>query len=508
LLSKIEGNVLGFIRDEVERYRGEHGSAVVIFTSPERTEVNPWKETFVLSHAGNNPMREPILVVPRKTATQLSLFILHQQAEVSCRAFNIRQLKHALRAATAYALDIPMLMPYASWDFLGNDSNLSRIEECEFGPAELNELVHSIGSRYDAEHIRSTITAFYQRQQALEPWWPALGEELLRVHQQTTNWKWASFPKHVQEVVRHIESDPCTYTWENKFLDTLINPHDIHQTWKDIEVEERIKDTLAQLVRQHLAPQNSAHGILAQARISGALLYGPPGTGKTHLARILARESKATMLSISVASLDHAYIGMSIQALFKLSRMLHPAIIFIDEADGIFGSRQMDTHEVSKLRKNQFLAEMDGMLQHANAPFVLLATNLPHLLDHAVLRRIPTFLHLGLPQAHMRKHIFGTYLRDEYVEEDVDMEVLVERTPGYSGSDIKALCVKTALLCECFVEREGRRVRQLKNEHFLEALKRSAPTVSPSALEDIDAFAKMYDPAALVESMEGEPVVL
>jgi SpoVK/Ycf46/Vps4 family AAA+-type ATPase len=160
----------------------------------------------------------------------------------------------------------------------------------------------------------------------------------------------------------------------------------------------------------------SAYGVLKKGRINGALLYGPPGTGKTHLARVLARESNAVMIHASGAELVSKWVGETeklIKGLFNLGRMVSPSIIFIDEADALFRARGSDDRDHERSRMSQLLNETDGLKRAANPPFVLLATNFPHQLDNAVLRRVPGRLYIGLPSAPARKRIFSICLTEE-----------------------------------------------------------------------------------------------
>jgi ATP-dependent RNA circularization protein (DNA/RNA ligase family) len=72
---------------------------------------------------------------------------------------------------------MPNLLPYASWEFLGNDESLKRLDKFELGDSDLYELVREIGECYEAEHIRETIVAFYRSKEAFEPWWGAVREK-------------------------------------------------------------------------------------------------------------------------------------------------------------------------------------------------------------------------------------------------------------------------------------------------------------------------------------------
>ncbi|KAF1979881.1 AAA-domain-containing protein, partial [Bimuria novae-zelandiae CBS 107.79] len=268
--------------------------------------------------------------------------------------------------------------------------------------------------------------------------------------------------------------------------------------WSDIQLDVEIEETIKQMVDQPANTGRAAYGILKKGRIGGALLYGPPGTGKTHLARVLARECQATMLSASAADIVSMWVGeteKAIKGLFNLGRMLAPSIIFIDEADSLFHARGPGDRSWERSRTNQLLTEMDGLVKLKTAPFVLLATNFPRQLDHAVLRRTPSRLHIGLPSFEGRKNIFRICLREETVNDDVDWEDLSRKSMGYSGSDIQIVCVQAALICQASptdVDAQG--IRILKKVHFDRAFLRSAPTVSAAALSQIREFAKEFDP--------------
>lgn len=259
-----------------------------------------------------------------------------------------------------------------------------------------------------------------------------------------------------------------------------------------------------QMSRLHLIDQPSktgvhAYGVFRHGRVGGALLYGPPGTGETHLARVLARESKAITICASVADIENKYVGeteKAIKGLFSLGRMLSPCTIFIDEADALFRSRKSDDRGWERSQLNQLLYETDGLKKPKIPPFVLLATNFPRELDHAVLRRVPSRIHIDLPSPEARQKFFQICLADEKLHSEVDFHHLVEKSREYSGSDIQTVCVQAALICDTVVSDDDTR-RLLKPWNFEMAFRRSAPTVSKTALAGIKTFAKEFDVAAL-----------
>jgi SpoVK/Ycf46/Vps4 family AAA+-type ATPase len=199
-----------------------------------------------------------------------------------------------------------------------------------------------------------------------------------------------------------------------------------------------------------LRPDAFSYGILATEKISGALLYGPPGTGKTLLAKAVAKESGSTVLEVSGAQIMGKYVGESeknVAALFSLAQKLSPCIVFLDEADSIFGSRDALADRTGSHRQtlNQFLKEWDGL--NSSSVFVMVATNRPFDLDDAVIRRLPRRLLVDLPTQTDRKAILRIHLEGEQLDESVDLEDLAKRTPFYSGSDLKNVVVSAALAC-------------------------------------------------------------
>jgi SpoVK/Ycf46/Vps4 family AAA+-type ATPase len=199
-----------------------------------------------------------------------------------------------------------------------------------------------------------------------------------------------------------------------------------------------------------LRPDAFSYGILATEKISGALLYGPPGTGKTLLAKAVAKESGSTVLEVSGAQIMGKYVGESeknVAALFSLAQKLSPCIVFLDEADSIFGSRDALADRTGSHRQtlNQFLKEWDGL--NSSNVFVMVATNRPFDLDDAVIRRLPRRLLVDLPTQADRKAILRIHLEGEQLDESVDLDDLAKRTPFYSGSDLKNVVVSAALAC-------------------------------------------------------------
>jgi SpoVK/Ycf46/Vps4 family AAA+-type ATPase len=179
------------------------------------------------------------------------------------------------------------------------------------------------------------------------------------------------------------------------------------------------------------------------------LLFGPPGTGKTMLAKAVATEAGANFINISMSSIASKWFGEGekyVKAVFSLASKIAPSVIFVDEVDGMLGRRENPgEHEAMRKMKNEFMVNWDGLrTKDKERVLVLAATNRPFDLDEAVVRRLPRRLMVNLPDASNRKKILSVILAKEDLADDVDLEALANLTDGYSGSDMKNLCVTAA----------------------------------------------------------------
>ncbi|KAJ4297907.1 hypothetical protein N0V90_005806 [Kalmusia sp. IMI 367209] len=237
---------------------------------------------------------------------------------------------------------------------------------------------------------------------------------------------------------------------EKRLMPGIANPDQIKTTFDQIHVPTDTIDSIRMLTSLSLLrPDAFNYGVLATEKISGALLYGPPGTGKTLLAKAVAKESGSTVLEVSGSQIMDKYVGegeKNVTAIFSLARKLSPCIVFLDEADAIFSSRDVGRERTSHRDiLNQFLKEWDGL--NDLSVFVMVATNRPFDLDDAVIRRLPRRLLVDLPTQADRTEILKIHLRGEQLDASVDLEHIAKRTPFYSGSDLKNLAVSAALAC-------------------------------------------------------------
>ncbi|XP_050109841.1 cell division control protein 48-like isoform X2 [Malus sylvestris] len=253
-----------------------------------------------------------------------------------------------------------------------------------------------------------------------------------------------SIKKSLKDVVTGNE-------FEKKLLADVIPPSDIGVSFDDIGALENVKDTLKELVMLPLQrPELFTKGQLTKP-CKGILLFGPPGTGKTMLAKAVATEAAANFINISMSSITSEWFGEGekyVKAVFSLASKIAPSVVFVDEVDSMLGRRENPgEHEAMRKMKNEFMVNWDGLrTKDKERVLVLAATNRPFDLDEAVIRRLPRRLMVNLPDAQNREKILRVVLAKEDLETDVDLEAVANMTDGYSGSDLKNLCVAAAHL--------------------------------------------------------------
>ncbi|MEM6867163.1 MAG: ATP-dependent zinc metalloprotease FtsH [Cyanobacteria bacterium P01_C01_bin.121] len=190
------------------------------------------------------------------------------------------------------------------------------------------------------------------------------------------------------------------------------------------------------------------------ARIpKGVLLVGPPGTGKTLLAKAIAGEAGTPFFSISGSEFVEMFVGVGasrVRDLFKKAKENAPCIVFIDEIDAV--GRQRGTgigggNDEREQTLNQLLTEMDGFEGNSGI-IIIAATNRPDVLDSALLRpgRFDRQVTVDLPGYKGRLGILEVHARDKKISEEVKMEAIARRTPGFSGAQLANLLNEAAIL--------------------------------------------------------------
>jgi cell division protease FtsH len=233
----------------------------------------------------------------------------------------------------------------------------------------------------------------------------------------------------------------------------IIDPNDKNNrvTFKDIAGAKEAKEELKEIVDFLRSPKKFLD---IGAKIpKGVILTGAPGTGKTLLARAVAGEAGVPFFHLSGSEFVEMFVGVGasrVRDLFKLAKKASPAIIFVDEIDAIgrtrgggFGGGNDEREQTL----NQILVEMDGF-EPTDKVIVMAATNRSDVLDPALVRpgRFDRKVILDLPDRADREEILQIHSLKKPLTEDVNLKVIAERTPGFSGADLASLMNEAAIL--------------------------------------------------------------
>ncbi|KAJ4780853.1 Katanin p60 ATPase-containing subunit A1 [Rhynchospora pubera] len=262
--------------------------------------------------------------------------------------------------------------------------------------------------------------------------------------------------------------------------------------WENIKGLENAKRLLKEAVVMPIKYPKYFTGLLSPWK--GILLFGPPGTGKTMLAKAVATECKTTFFNISASSIVSKWRGDSeklVKVLFELARHHAPSTIFLDEIDSIISQRgeARSEHEASQRLKTELLIQMDGLAKTDDLVFVLAATNLPWELDAAMLRRLEKRILVPLPEPEARCAMFEELLPITSGNPDISYETLVEKTEGYSGSDIRLVCKEAAM-------QPLRRLMAILETTQEKVQEEELPEIGPVKPEDVEVALRNTRPSA------------
>ena len=231
----------------------------------------------------------------------------------------------------------------------------------------------------------------------------------------------------------------------------MVTPDNKRVTFDDVAGADEEKAELEEIVDFLKQP---ARYVEMGARIpKGVLLVGPPGTGKTLLAKAIAGEAGVPFFSISGSDFVEMFVGVGasrVRDLFEQAKKNSPSLIFIDEIDAVGRQRGAGLgggHDEREQTLNQLLVEMDGF--GANEGIIMIAaTNRPDILDPALLRpgRFDRQIMVGRPDRKGREAVLEVHTKKNPLDNDVSLDVLAKRTPGFSGADLENLANEAALL--------------------------------------------------------------
>lgn len=285
-------------------------------------------------------------------------------------------------------------------------------------------------------------------------------------------------------------------------------------SWEDIGGLENVKRELQEVV-QYPVEHPEKFEKFGMAPSKGVLFYGPPGCGKTLLAKAIANECQANFISVKGPELLTMWFGESeanVREIFDKARQSAPCVLFFDELDSIAtqrGGSSGDAGGAADRVLNQILTEMDGMSSKKTV-FIIGATNRPDIIDSALLRpgRLDQLIYIPLPDEGSRTQIFKAVTRKSPVAEDVQLDLLVKHTNGFSGADITEICQRACKYAiretiEKDIERERRQAENpnameedevdpvpcITRAHFEEAMKYARRSVNDADIRKYAAFA-------------------
>merc|ERR1712230_189625 len=219
----------------------------------------------------------------------------------------------------------------------------------------------------------------------------------------------------------------------------------------DVAGVEEAKQDLEEVVTFLKQPERFS--ALGASIPRGVLLVGPPGTGKTLLAKAIAGEADVPFFSLSGSEFVEMFVGVGasrVRDLFKRAKENAPCLIFIDEIDAVGRQRGAGIGGGNDEREqtlNQLLTEMDGFEGNTGV-IVVAATNRADILDPALLRpgRFDRQVSVDVPDLKGRKEILGVHAKNKKLADEIDLDMIASRTPGFSGADLANLLNEAAIL--------------------------------------------------------------
>ena len=319
----------------------------------------------------------------------------------------------------------------------------------------------------------------------------------------------------------------CVTNEHFKFAQGHTNPSSLRETvveipnvtWDDIGGLEDTKKDLQEMILYPIEHPDKFQKF-GMNPSKGVLFYGPPGCGKTLLAKAVANECSSNFISVKGPELLTMWFGESegnVREVFDKARAASPCVLFFDELDSVGVQRGSGSGGSGAGDRvlNQLLTEMDGAGSKKNL-FFIGATNMPHILDEALIRpgRLDQLIYIPLPDQGSRVNIIKAVLRKSPVAGNISMDFLASKCEGFSGADMTELCqraTKAAIRESIAAEDERKKLMNdggddvamemddpvpvITRTHFEEALANARTSVTVYDLKKFEDFKMKFDPA-------------
>ncbi|MFM7753199.1 MAG: AAA family ATPase, partial [Cyanobium sp.] len=176
----------------------------------------------------------------------------------------------------------------------------------------------------------------------------------------------------------------------------------------------------------------------------GVLLVGPQGTGKSLTAKAIAHSWGMPLLRLDVGRLFAGLVGASearTREMIQRAEAMAPCVLWIDEIDKGFGG---DSRSDGGTSQRVLGTVLTWMAEKTSAVFVVATANAVERLPGELLRkgRFDEIFLLDLPSADERRAILDLQLRRRRPEHQLPLDVLVDRTAGFSGAELEQTVIE------------------------------------------------------------------
>jgi transitional endoplasmic reticulum ATPase len=268
--------------------------------------------------------------------------------------------------------------------------------------------------------------------------------------------------------------------------------------WENVAGMRREKEMIERRLVLPLAEADlaSEFGVVPPRSV---VLFGPPGTGKTTFAKAVASRLEWPFVEVfpsRLASDPRGLAGALRETFLDIAELEH-VVVFIDEVEEIASKRSGESGSPLQGVTNELL-KIIPMFREQPGRLLICATNFIRSLDNAFLRhgRFDYVIPIGLPDGEARRAMWHRFIPATILP-SVDVDLLVQRTEGYSPADIEyaARSASQRALEQAVYEQHPEIDNGPSTRHYLSAIASTRATVGAPAsaefLEDIEAIARL-----------------